>query len=580
MLADAGRSRMQRRFQVAMSIPALALGLVTDLWGQNAAPVTVETAQRIDAVFAPWNNTQSPGCVLSVSRNGNVVYARAYGMSNLEYDVALTQDSIFQVGSIAKQFTAFAIVLLASDGKLSLDDDIHRYLPELPDYGETVTIRQLLAHTAGFPDFGFLLRRAGWRFADITTEDDVLDILARHRSLNFRPGTEFLYSNTAYTLLAIIVRRVSGQSHREFAETRIFAPLGMRDTHIQEDHRMIVRRRTSAYEPGPEGGLRINIPNWDLSGATNLFTTAGDLLKWERNLVDGRVGGKALVDGMQVPGHLNDGSATDYGFGLLIEPYRGVRTINHSGGDAGYRAEVVRFPDHDLAIVTLCNLGTINPRILNRKVAQIVLGPRVFESLAPTLSITRAGMEKLVGTYWNASTEEVWRILIVDGRLMTGASPDALVALGDGRFRLGEQTAELKFSVSKTAVTLEVGGVPPMLKPATFTRVTAPTYSDIDLQAYAGKYRNDDLAANFTITMTPAQHLSLSRSKFEPQTLDPVTLDVFTNRVLGTVKFVRAPSGEVIGLANSDGQTRGVSFTRVDRAPDSRAGGRFSPRIP
>jgi CubicO group peptidase (beta-lactamase class C family) len=564
-----GESRMQRRLQltVSMLIPALALGLIADSWGQSAPPVTAETAQRIDAVFATWNNARSPGCVLGVSRNGNVVYTHSYGMSNLEYDVPITQDSIFQVGSIAKQFTAFAIALLASDGKLSLDDDIHRYLPELPDYGQPVTIRQLLAHTAGFPDFGFLLRRAGWRFADITTEEDVLDVLARHKSLNFRPGSEFLYSNTGYTLLAIIVRRVSGQSHGEFAEARIFAPLGMRNTHVQEEHRTIVRGRTSAYEPRPGGGLRINIPDWDVSGSTNLFTTAGDLLKWEQNLVDGRVGGKALVESMQVPGHLSDGSATAYGFGLLIEPYRGVRTVNHSGGDAGYRAEVVRFPDHDLTLVSLCNLSTINPRALNRKVAEIVLGPGVFAPLEPAVPIAQTEMEKLVGTYWNATTEDVWRILLVEGRLMTGASPEALVALGDGRFRLGEQTAELKFSVSNPGATLEVSGTPPMLKPATFTRVTTPTYSDADLQAYAGEYRNDDLAATFTIAVTPAQRLSLSRRKFEPQTLDVVKLDVFTTRVLGTVTFLRAPSGKVMGLTNSDGQTRGVSFRRVNLPP-------------
>lgn len=555
---------MQRRLILAASIPVFVLGLVADSWGQSAPPVTAEIARRIDAVFSTWNNTRSPGCALGVSRKGSVVYTRNYGMSNLEYDIALTQDSIFQVGSIAKQFTAFAIALLASEGKLSLDDDIHRYLPELPNYGQTVTIRQVLAHTAGFPDFGFLLRRAGWRLADITTEADVLEVLARHRSLNFTPGSEFLYSNTGYTLLAIIVRRVSGQSHREFAEARIFAPLGMRNTHIQEDHRAIVRGRTYAYEPQAGGGLRVNIPDWDISGSTNLFTTVGDLLKWEQNLVDGRVGGKALVDGMQTPGHLNDGSATAYGSGLLIEPYRGVRTVNHSGADGAYRAEVVRFPDHDLTLVTLCNLGTINPRSLNRKVAEIVLGPGAFAPLAPAVPMSNAEMERLVGTYWNATTEEVWRIAITDGKLMTGASPEPLVSLGDNRFRLGEQTTELKFSVSRDEATLEVGGAPPMLKPVMFTRVTTPAYSDADLQAYAGKYRNEGLAADFTIAVTPGRRLALSRNKFEPQTLDPVKRDVFTARVLGTVTFVRAPSGAVIGLMNSDSQTRGLSFTRVD----------------
>jgi CubicO group peptidase (beta-lactamase class C family) len=554
---------MQKGFNFwAASLLILAPGL-TESWGHDAQLLTADTTRQIDAVFAPWDSTHSPGCVLGVSRDGNIVYARGYGMSNLEYDVAISPESLFQIGSISKQFTAFAIALLERDGKLAFDDDIRRYLPELPDYEQKITIRHLLAHSAGFADYGFLLRRAGWRYEDNTTEGDVLGILARHKSLNFKPGAEFLYSNTAYTLLAIIVHRASGLSLREFSSRRIFAPLGMNDTLVQDDRRTIVRGRTSAYEPQPGGGWRIQLPQWDVTGASNVFTTAGDLLKWEQNLADGRVGGKALVDRMQVSAQLDDGSATSYGSGLLIHHHRGVRTIGHSGGDAGYRADAVRFPEHQLAVVTLCNLSATNPGVLNRRVAEIVLGSGVFKALAPAVSISRAEMEGVVGAYWNAHTGDAWRIRIADDRLMSDASADALVPLGMGRFRLGEQSTELRFSNSGSAATLVAGGGPPVLKPTTYIRVTAPPYSDKELQSYAGEYRNEDLPSGITIAVSPEHRLMVRRNKFDPVTLDPLMRDVFTSRGFGTVNFLRSPSGEVVGLTNGDARTRGLVYKRV-----------------
>ena len=340
-----------------------------------------------------------------------MVYSHGYGMSNLEDGVAITQGSIFQVGSIAKQFTAFAIALLASEGKLSLDDDIHRYLPELPDYGAAVTIRQLIAHTAGFPDFGFLLRRAGWRFADITTEQDVLDVLSRHRSLNFRPGSEFLYSN--YGLHTI------GDHHS--ARFRPVAPGFCRIANIRAaGHERYAHPGGSPGDRAPTaplhtkqrpgGGFRINIPNWDISGSTNLFTTAGDLLKWEQNLVDRRVGGEALVDAMQHSGHLNDGSATSYGFGLLIEPYRGVRTINHSGATRATAPRPCAFPIRTWLVVI-----PLQPRRDQSEASQPEGGgDRAWTACVRTACASgahdAAAMEKLAGTYWSPATREVWRI--------------------------------------------------------------------------------------------------------------------------------------------------------------------------
>ena len=380
---------MQRGFQVVASTLIVVLGLAIDSSGQSPARITADTAQRIDAVFAAYDNTRSPGCALGVSQNGTLVYSRGYGMSTLEYDVAIAPDSIFHVASISKQFTAFSIALLASEGKLGLDEEVRRYVPELPEYGQRITVRHLMTHTSGLRDQWSLLRLAGWRPDDLITEEDVLKVVARQKSLNFTPGAEYLYSNTGFTLLGTIVKRVSGQSLREFAEARIFGPLGMRDTHFHDDHTMIVRRRTSVYQLRDGGGWQISIPVFDTIGATSLFTTVSDLLKWEQNFETALVGGRAVLDEMQTPGRLNDGKAIDYGLGLVAGSYRGARTVGHAGSDAGYRADVVRFPDQRLAIAALCNLGTIRPGVLTRKVAEIVLGPGVLTPLAPSVAVSQ-----------------------------------------------------------------------------------------------------------------------------------------------------------------------------------------------
>ncbi len=374
------------------SIAALTVitivGAAASISGQGhhaASPLDADLRARVDAVFAAWDSTASPGCALGIGRGGTVVYARGYGMANLEYDAAISPESIFHVASISKQFAAFSVALLAADGKLSLDDEVRKHLPEIPDFGKRITVRHLMHHTSGLRDQWTLQNYAGWREDDLITEADVLQMAARQHGLNFDPGAEYLYSNTGFTLLGAIVKRVSGQSLREFAEARIFAPLGMSRTHFHNDHTMIVRQRTSAYQPRPEGGFRISIPVFDTDGATSLFTTVGDLLRWEQNFVDARIGGRALVDEAQVSGRLNDGTPVGYGWGLAVGAYRGARAVGHGGADAGYRADVIRFPDHDLAIAAFCNLSTIAPGELTRQVADVLLPPSALAPLpAPT----------------------------------------------------------------------------------------------------------------------------------------------------------------------------------------------------
>jgi CubicO group peptidase (beta-lactamase class C family) len=284
------------------------------------------TRAQIDQVFAQWATTETPGMTLGIYRDGEPVYLQAYGMSNLEHGIPLSPGSIFHVASISKQFTDLCIALLAAEGRLKIDDDIRQYVPEVPGFGPTITIRHLIHHSSGLRDQWQLLNLSGWREEDLVTDDDVLYLVERQRALNFPPNTEYLYSNTGYTLLSVIVRRVSGMSLREFTQERVFTPLGMTSTHFHDDHAEIVRGRTQAYEPRIGGGYRISIPAFDVAGTTSLFTTVQDLAKWEANYLNATIGGKDLIAGMQQPGTFADGSPMNYGWGLRLVEWRGLAT--------------------------------------------------------------------------------------------------------------------------------------------------------------------------------------------------------------------------------------------------------------
>jgi CubicO group peptidase (beta-lactamase class C family) len=265
------------------------------------------------------------------------------------------------------------IALLAQQGTLRLDHDIRRYLPELPAYDTPVTIRHLLHHTSGLPEYMPLLARAGWPPDAPFGNQDVLDIVAREHQLNFRPGEQFSYSNTGYTLLALIAERAARVRLEEFADARIFSPLGMKATHFYGDATRLVKQRAYAYEPGPGGGLRLAPPVPTRLGAGGIFTTIEDLARWDQNFYDGRVGGDALVKQITTPGTLTSGRALEYAFGLEVRDHRGLHVVEHGGDLVGYHAYFTRFPDRQLSVICLCNLSTINPRPLAHAAAEIYL---------------------------------------------------------------------------------------------------------------------------------------------------------------------------------------------------------------
>jgi CubicO group peptidase (beta-lactamase class C family) len=335
-------------------------------------PTPDSAARWVDSIFAPFTSTRSPGCAVGVTRGAQVVLAKGYGMADLEHDTPITSDTRFYIASISKQFTAMAVVLLARDGKLSLDDSIRRWVPEVPKFGAGITLRHLLYHTSGLRDYFTLLAVMGWPSDGPLTEQQFLTLVGRQRGLNFQPGDEFLYSNTGYVLLSIVVRRASGTSLREFAAERIFKPLGMTHTEFRDDHTSLIPQRAVGYQP-VGSTYRLSQPEFDVVGDGGIYSTVEDLVKWDANFETGWVGGADGIALLQSPGHLNDGQPIQYALAQTIGQFHGIKTFSHGGLYGGYRSALLRFPEKNLSVITLCNTSAASAT-LAEQVGRIYLG--------------------------------------------------------------------------------------------------------------------------------------------------------------------------------------------------------------
>lgn len=542
----------------------LLIGAAVVLPGQarDGGAASQARHRRVDALFARWDGAATPGCALAITRDGVLDYARGYGMSNLETGTPITPRSIFHLASLSKQFTAFSIGLLAWDGRLSLDDDIRKYLPEMPEYGKTITIAHLIHHTNGLREQGQLLNLAGWRGDDLYTEDDILWALTRQRGVNFAPGEEVVYGNAAYTLLGVIVRRVSGKSLRAFADERIFKPLGMTDTHFHNDHSEMVPRRTSAYGPRTGGGWSVSIPNIDHYGSTSLFSSVGDLLKWQRNFVDFQVGGKALIEWLQTSGVLNDGTPTGYGAGLRLGGYRGLRMISHDGADAGYRTEAVSFPDQRLGIVALCNGAAINPTELTRKVAEIYLAERMTApALPPAGADPGPGASAWAGVYWSRETDEVVRLEWKEGGLRQVGAAMPLVPMGAAVFRPHDMAHEWRFIAPAPGGQAELRIRDFWPTSRVFTRVAEAAPGASALARFAGLYHSDETSMRYSVRVSEGR-LRLSWPRQYNVELESVGGSRFISS-LGTVTFTSDAGGDIDGLTISNRRLRKFHVPRL-----------------
>ena len=530
----------------------------------TAQTVPDTAARAVDRLFEAWNGTETPGCAVGVSRNGQLVLERGYGMANVETGTPITPSTIFHAASIAKQFTAMAIMLLVRDGKLSLDDDVRKFVPELPDYGTPIRVRHLLTHTSGLRDFFEMLILARGRFEeDRITDADMMDIITRQKALNFQPGAEYLYSNTGYGLLQIIVKRVSGQSLREFAANRIFAPLGMSHTLFHDDYTTLVPGRASGYAPRGTG-WRSSSPNYDVYGATSLFTTVGDLLTWSNNFENPRVGDTAIVRQMSTSALLLNGDSTNYGYGLSLVNDRGARVQEHEGSDPGFRAYFGRYPEYGVAIAVLCNTRSVNAVALGHEIAGIYLDTSLkpvtpYPLAGPRAADTATGASR-AGVYFQPTRREVVELTWRDGALYTAPRGGRkLVPLDDHCFQVEGLPIVHTFGAGSHAGYI-ASSLVPGAHPVAFEWRAPFVRTPGALAAYRGVYFSQELNATFDVSVTDST-LVLRAGTSGDITARPVFEDTFVSGQI-TIEGVRS-KGTVTGFRITHPRARRLEFTRV-----------------
>jgi CubicO group peptidase (beta-lactamase class C family) len=523
----------------------------------RAQQVPPNPETRIDALFSTWTNS-TPGCAVGVSANGGIVLQKAYGIADLEHDVANTTDTIFEAGSVSKQFTAAAVLLLERDGKLSLDDPVRKYVPELPDYGAPITIRQMLLHTSGLRDWGSIEDIAGWpRGSRVYTHAHVLDILARQSQLNFTPGTRWSYSNSGYNLAAIIVSRVSGEPFVEFTRKRIFEPLGMTRTSWRDDFTRIVKGRAVAYAES-DGSFHTNMPFENIYGNGGLLTTVGDLLRWNENFVEPKVGDADLVREMQVPGRLSNGQEHGYAYGLAVGRYKGIPEIRHSGTTASYRAFLAQYPEQHVSVAVLCNAGNSTPRQTVHAVADLYLADSPnLEPASAAVTVPDAELDALVGLFRNTERGDVVAIER-DGSVLRLGDGTELFALSSKRFTDNDGFV-IEFDGPGGGRMDEGAGT--IVK---FERVAAAHPATTELEALTGTYASDDAETSMTVRVRDGS-LELTRRPDSVFRLTPLYADAFDGE-LGTIIFTRDGAGRPVEF--SVVQER-VWDLRFQRRPES-----------
>jgi CubicO group peptidase (beta-lactamase class C family) len=547
-------------------IPRTGLGAVLVVLlappGSPYDTAPADAATRVDAAFADWT-ADTPGCAVGVSKDGREVLTRAYGSADLEHDVPNTPDTIFEAGSVSKQFTATAILLLAQAGKLKVDDLVSKHLPELPDYGTPITLRHLLHHTSGLRDWEAVVEAAGWpRGTRVHTHAHVLDIMSRQKALNFPPGSEYLYNTGAYNLLAIIVERVSGKTFAQFTRDMIFQPLAMANTGWRDDYTRIVKGRAVAYKKETDG-YHSSMPFENVHGNGGLLTTVGDLIRWNRNFTTERVGGHALITELQRRGRLNDGLEISYARGLMVSMFRGLREVSHSGSTAGYRSFLTRYPDQGLSVAVLCNAANADAGSLAHKVAEVYLGG----ALAPSPSVSpvpvdAVALERWAGLYRNVRSGEPLRVRVQDGALRTERR-GTLVPLSDSLFTFGEGAIRVQFRGQDVGRSLDVIG--PDGDSVRYAIAAEVKPAAAELARYAGTYVSDEAEVTYVVRVQNESLVLVRRPDVRTE-LTPAYRDAFSTPGIALVLFRRDAKGQVTGLSLGLGRVRDLRFRRLSAA--------------
>lgn len=547
---------MKKRGMLVLVTLALRMFLSAAAFAQDIP------TQKVDQIFTVYDKPGSPGCSLGVIRNGDFVYRKAYGSANLELRVPLSPQSVFYMGSVSKQFTAAGIVLAAEQGYLSLDDDVRKYISELPDYGHVITLRQMIHQTSGFRDFFSLLSLSGHDVADFNSPEDIFKIVVRQKGLNNIPGDEWIYSNTNYFLLGIVVKRATKKSLSEFAAENMFQPLAMSHTLFYDDHTLVVPGRVAAYDSAPHDSFRVDwSTSYEVVGGGGLMSTVDDLLLWDRNFYANRLGKGTLIQELQTPGVLNNGNNISYAMGLDLGSYRGLPIVEHGGGLFGYRTELLRFPEQKFSVICLCNIASAEPENLARQVADIYLSDRL-QAGASALNLSSKGdfpdPAAFAGKYLDPRTHLIYTFMASNGNLMAWGA--VLRRINATQFYdLGSNV--ITFESSKGTIHAKLD-----LKGETYfsgSRIQELHLGKPVLASYTGQFRSTELDTVYGLSLEK-DALTLRNRDNLPQKLTPIAQDEFDAGDLGRLIFERDSGRRVFGFRAFTQDARGIAFKKED----------------
>ena len=532
-------------------------------------------AKRIDGLFTRWNAPNTPGCAIGIVRNDSLIYAKGYGVANLEYAIPITPETIFHTASVSKQFSAYAIVLLASQGKLQLDDDIHKYLPWFPDLKEKITIRHLLNHTSGIRDQWQLLAISGTRLDDVITQDHIVKLLGKQQALNFKPGEQYSYSNSGFTMLAEIVKSVTGQTLRKFTDSAIFKPLGMNNTHFHDDYTEIVKNRAYSYGRREGNAFANSILSYSNAGATSLFTNVNDMAKWITNFYTPKAGTPADIKQLTQKGILNSGKELSYALGIQVNMYKGWRQYAHSGGDAGYRTYITSFPDLKMGFIVFSNLGDFNPVGKAYEMADLFIKDTTVKLAAaatPAVDSSKAilndvaSARNFAGHYlsndgaqfsFKLSNQKLyWERYGMSDLLLKAEKDSFLVA----------RTPEVKFVFSTAGArdTLVRQSWPDGER--LLVKYTLDSnQTDQQLQAYTGMYYCPELDCRYGIILKD-HRLILTNDKYRDTNLRLVGKNDLMNDFwwMSHLKMIRNDKNHITGFEVSSGRIMHVRFNKIE----------------
>ena len=533
-----------------------------------------EIELKIDNIFKDFNDINKPGATVAVVKNQEIVFKKGYGSANLEYDIPNSPSTIFHIASVSKQFTVFSILLLEKQGKLSFDDDIRKFIPEVPDFGKTITLRHLASHTSGLRDQWSLLGMAGWRFDDVITKEHILKLVSQQKELNFNPGEAYNYCNTGFTLLAEVVARVSGKTFAEFTEETIFKPLNMTNTLFYDDHEKIVKNRAYSYHAVGKNNYKKSVLSFANVGATSLFTTVEDLALWSMNFSANIVGDKDIINQMNTLAVLNNGETFGGAYGQFINKYKGLNQIQHGGADAGYRSYLGRFPDQNFSVMVFSNLAQSNPGNLALQVADLYLKDSFKKekevTKAPKIAVkyiklNNNQLNKFSGHYWNDDQKLARKIYVKKDTLRyfrNVGNESALAPISLNEFKMLDIDADLTVKFTNTNDKLQMTVLENSNEPFIANKFTPPNYTASTLKEFTGKYYSPELDTFYTAILKDDK-LTFTHARASDIVISAAKSDLF---LVGgySFRFERNDKQEITGFRISSGRVQNLWFEKVN----------------